>query len=172
MKLTYTLTLADYKAANALYLRQKFLRRLGVWIWPFLMLFAAVVHVLLRSTDHQELAADSLAAASGLLFISIFMPITRWWNLRRCFNQLFPAHRTDRKSYMEITSEGIVSTIPGVSEGKLYWSGVCAFAQDEKVTTIYLAPKRFLFFPTSALSPEQRAELNDLVARNGKGKKP
>jgi len=31
---------------------------------------------------------------------------------------------------------------------------------------IYLAERRFLFFPTPAMSPAQRTELNDLIARH------
>jgi hypothetical protein len=54
----------------------------------------------------------------------------------------------------------------------LLWTAIVRFAQNEKVTLFYVAKARFLFVPTQLFSEEQRAELNDLVARHlPKGKK-
>jgi hypothetical protein len=93
-------------------------------------------------------------------------------NLRKCFKQLFPPHRTDRTSRLEVSDECIISSVPGVSEGKIFWPGVFAFAQNDRVTMIFLAPKRFLFFPTTALLPEQRTELNQLVDHHRISREP
>ena len=46
------------------------------------------------------------------------------------------------------------------------------FAQDEKMTLLYVFKDRFLMFPTAALSPDQRSELGDLVARHVVRSKP
>jgi hypothetical protein len=67
---------------------------------------------------------------------------------------------------LDIGDVCIISTISGVSEGKFFWRGIFDFAQDEKATMFYIDKRRFFFFPTLALSPAKRSELNDLVARH------
>lgn len=167
MKLTYTLTLDDYKAAQVLHRRQKFTRQLAVWIWPALTLSGLAAMVTFTLTNHSELFADSIALTGGALFITIFMPCARWYALRKCFKQLFPPTRTDRSSAIDIDDERILSAVPGVSEGKIFWRGLLQFAQSEKVTMLYISEIRFIFFPTSVLTPEQREELKEMVKRHG-----
>jgi hypothetical protein len=167
MKLTYTLTLGDYKAAQVLHRRQKFTRQLAVWILPALTLFGLAAMVAFSLTNHPELFADSMALVGGALFITIFMPVARWYAIRRCFMQLFPPTRTDRSSAIDIDDERILSAVPGVSEGKIFWQGLLQFAQDNKVTMLYLSEIRFILFPTSVLTPEQRAELKGMMTRHG-----
>jgi hypothetical protein len=57
--------------------------------------------------------------------------------------------------------------VPGVSEGKIFWQGLLQFAQNNKVTMLYTGEMRFIFFPTSVLTPEQREELKVMVTRHG-----
>jgi hypothetical protein len=79
---------------------------------------------------------------------------------------MFPFNTTETLLTIDIDEERIVSVMSGLSESKILWNAVVKFAQNEKVTLIYLAEIRFLFIPTSAFTPEQRAELNELVARH------
>jgi len=167
MKLAYTLTLNDYKAAQVLHRRQKFTRQLAVWIWPALTLFGLAAMVAFTITNHSELFADSIALTFGALFITIFMPVARWHAVRRCFKQLFPPTRTDRSSAIDIDDDRILSAVPGVSEGKIFWQGLLQFAQDKKVTMLYTSEMRFIFFPTSVLTLEQREALKEMVERHG-----
>jgi hypothetical protein len=62
--------------------------------------------------------------------------------------------------------ERILSGLPEVSEERYFWNAIVGFAQDEKMTLLYLDKDKFLLLPTYALSPEQRTELNELVARH------
>jgi hypothetical protein len=172
MNLEYTLTLAHYKAANQLHRRLNLSRRLLPWLGPFVLFLSIAGFVSFSVSHHSELAADSVAFMAGAAVVTIGAPISRAINLRKCFKQLFPPNRADRGSHLEIGDDCIISSVPGVSEGKIFWPGVHAFAQDERVTMIYLAPKRFLFFPTSALSPEQCNQLNQLVDRHRINRKP
>jgi hypothetical protein len=167
MKLIYTLTLGDYKAAQILHRKQKFTRQLAVWIWPAFVLIGLAAMVAFTLTNHSELFADSLAFTVGALFITIFMPVARWYAVRKCFKQLFPPTRTDRSSAIDIDEERILSAVPGVSEGKIFWQGLLQFAQSDKVTMLYISEIRFIFFPTTVLTPEQREELKDMVKRHG-----
>jgi len=104
--------------------------------------------------------------ACGVVIAAIYFSLMREYYLRKGFKSLFPPARTSRDSSIEIDEDRIFSEIPGVSEGKIFWNGVVAFAQDEKITLIYIREKAFLFFPTSVMSHDQRAELTDLVARH------
>jgi hypothetical protein len=136
-------------------------------MWPALVLIALAGMVAFRLTHHSELFADSLAVACGALFLTIWMPIGRWYALRKCFKQLFPPARTERSSALDIDDERVLSVIPGVSEGKILWQGIWHFAQNDIVTMLYIGESRFLFFPTAVLTPEQREELKGVVKRHG-----
>ena len=166
MKLDYTLTFADFKAAVKLHSRQKFSRRVilfvYVWLAPIMALLLIVSFLL---SPHGELSDGSIAMFAVLLFC-VLLPVMHYREIHKQFKQLFPPTRTDRSSSIDIDDERILSGVPGVSEGKIFWPGVLAFAQNEKITMIYLSENKFLFFPTLTMSLAQRSELNDLVSRH------
>jgi len=166
MKLEYALTLNDYKAAFKLHRRQKFTRRLLPWSGPILLVIALVEFVICSVTNNVTLAAQALALAAGSLVFTIGMPLSRFWNIRRSFNRLFPSGHRDRRSRIEIDDHGICRELSGVAELRILWSGLYDFAQDEKVTMFYTNRDCFLLFPTALMSSEQRTELSELVRRH------
>jgi hypothetical protein len=174
MKLTYLLTLEDYKAAHVLHARQTIGRRITEFTFYLGMQILAAVVVMMTFAaavmGNRYLVTTLIPVDAGVLWVAIFLPVARAISQRRCFKQLFPPNRTDRASHLEISEECILSGVPGLSEAKIYWPAVFAFAQDDRITMIYLAPRRFVFFPTSVLDSEQRAELNALVKMLVKGK--
>jgi hypothetical protein len=170
MKLSYTLTLADFEAAQQLHIRQKLGRRI-----KFIVLYRAIpiltaalwmASIVFALSGEKKPLEALIPFDAGLPIMAIGLPICRSYNTRKCFKQLFPPTRKDRNSSIDIDENRIFSSVPGVGEGKMFWTGILAFAQDEKITLLYTAETRFLFFPTAALSQEQCAELNDLVMRN------
>jgi hypothetical protein len=169
MKVEYALTLADYKAALQLHARQTISRHLGNF---FVHVMAPVVACLIilfwlyEAVFHGDfLASQPSAWVTPALFASL--PFLQEWSIRKTFKQLFPSSVTNMPVSFSIDDDLIVSAIPDRSEGRFYWNAIDHFAQNEKVTLIYVAKRRFIFFPTRAFSPEQRAELNDLVVRHG-----
>jgi hypothetical protein len=62
--------------------------------------------------------------------------------------------------------EGIVDAKSNSIETRLAWSAVTRFFQDGLITIIFLSRDNCIFFPTKAMSSEQRAEFDDLVARH------
>jgi hypothetical protein len=103
----------------------------------------------------------------GLSFIYwIIMLANRYFVIRINYKRNNPPIRTNQEHCTEINDECIVDRIPGISEQKYFWNAIVDFVQDEKSTLLYHGKNRFIFFATRALSPEQRTELNDLVARN------
>ncbi len=163
MKLSYTLVLADFKAAFRLHRRQMFLRRLGIIVWPIV---AIVCFVIALSTNvNSFLYSESIAIGFASLVLSIGLPILRFVNVRKCYRQHFPRTRTEQTTTSVIDEEGVLGIIPGVSENRYFWNGIVGFAQDERVTLFYVRRSAFAFFPTFIMTPAQRCELNDLVAR-------
>ena len=167
VKLVYTLTLKDFKAAQILHRRQKFTRRFSIWVWPSVAILGIIGILLSSVSHHPELFADFSALAAGALFITIWMPIGRWYCLHKAFKQLFPPTRTDPSSSLDINEERILSGVPGVSEGTILWRGILLFAQNERITMFYISELRFLFFPTNVLTPDQREELKQMAMHHG-----
>jgi hypothetical protein len=169
MRFEYTLTFTDFKSAQSLHYRQTLGRRLKFAVWnigvPILAVIGLAAFIFLDLSRITHYAAILFGIECALLWIAIANPIVRYYKMRKCFRQLFPPLRTEKIATLEINDDHLLSGIPGVSEGKFFWNGIVDFAQDDKVTLIYVAKSRFVFFPTAAMSPDQRVELNDLVSR-------
>jgi len=170
MKLTYTLTLDDYRASLRLHKRQNLGRRIHFFIYDVLFPSFAVVAIMgtigAYAFGQPDLVDDLLVPDVALVTISVFVQLLRSYRIRKLYKQLFPPGRIDRNWSIEMDDERILSTVPGVGEGKYFWTGIQAFAQNEKITMLYITESQYLAVPTCALSEEQRTELNDLVARN------
>lgn len=170
MKLEYNVTLNDIKSAHRLHRRQTLGRRLwfafvniAVPILAVIGLAAFVFHYVTFTTYY---AAGLFGVECALLWLAIVNPIARHYQMRKRFRQLFPPNRTDGTSTLEIDDDHLLSRIPDVSEGKFFWNAIVNFAQDDKITLMYVGKNRYLFFPTAAMSPNQRVELNNLVSRH------
>ena len=166
MKLEYTLTLADYKAALRIHMRQTLGRRLRVILLRVGIPILAIAGVIAVSIPGRktELRSDLIAIEIGLIVLSFALPVARYFDARICFKRIFPNPTKVPTFCAEIDREGIRTQNPGVSEGLIFWKAIVRFAQDEKVTMFYIDKRRFLFFPTNILSSAQRTELNDLAA--------
>ena len=176
MQVTYTLTLADYKAALRLHRRQKLIRRAGFFFWyvaiPGSSAVALIAAVVFSTTGQTEWFARCLGVGVGLLWLSITMPFARMFTIRKGFRRIFPQSATNRTCTIDITDDRIISGMPGVSEGKFFWPAIVAFAQDEKITLLYIDKNRFLLFPTYSLSPLQRSELSAMFDKHLVRKQP
>jgi YcxB-like protein len=164
MELTYTLSFADWKAALRLNRRKRLLRRFGAFIWPTITVVCLTIAFV--SNVQSQLFAQCMALGAGSLVVSISYPFMRIYVDRRGYRRIFSPTRKDRSCYVAIDDKQILSGLPEVSEEKYFWNAIVGFAQDEKMTLLYLDRDKFLLFPTSAMSPAQRAELTDLVSRH------
>jgi len=104
--------------------------------------------------------------------MSIGMPISRFISVRKSFNRLFPPDQKDRTSTIDLNDERIVRELSGTSEFKVFWSAIYDFAEDVHVSLLYTNKDCFLIIPARSMSPAQRTELNDLVARHIVKRKP
>ncbi len=170
MKLEYTLTLDDYKAAHTLHYKQKLGRRINFLIFyrviPLMAIVMSLVSIGAWALGSKHLFASLMPADVGLIWLAIFFPAQRAYAIRKCSKQIFPPVSTDRSISIDIDDDRIISTVPNFSEGKFLWKAIMAFTQDERITLLYIRKTAFLFVPTKAMSPAQRTELTDLVARH------
>jgi hypothetical protein len=166
MILSYTLTLADFKAARTLHRRQRFTRQIIHFIWPVLLVAFFIGAIISSGDPHSELFSQCFALGAASLVMSIGMPISRFFSVRRSFNRLFPPGQKNRTSNIDIDDERIVRELSETSELKLLWSAIYDFVENANVSLLYTNRDCFLIIPVRSMSPDQRTELKDLVARN------
>jgi len=105
--------------------------------------------------------------APFLVFLWIVMSALRHYEIRDAYKNSRPDLRGSQECITEIDADQILSVLPGLRRSAFDWASVLAFAQNESVTVVRMVGHQFVFFPTSALNPEQRAELDELVSRHG-----
>jgi len=168
MTLNYTLTLADYRAALQLHRHQNIGRQTS-WVFGFRVM-PVIGGLLLTWMLFSDIAENrGFGQNPAVTFIPplvfLLLPLIHLNLERRQFNQSFPPH--GRNLSIRIDENGVVCTNPGVSESTFNWNAVVSFAQDSKVTMLYIAKTRFLFFPAKVMSSDERAELENLITRHG-----
>jgi hypothetical protein len=172
MRLSYELTLRDFKAAYRLHSRGSFSLRMRPYIWPTVTLLCIIGLIVFSVRHDLQIVGLCLSIGTGALVGAIGTPILRFINIRKGYKRLFPPHRKDRTATIDIDDERILREIPGMSELRLLWTGLFDFAKDDKVMLLYTNKDCFLMIPTAAMSSEQQLELSECVARHlPKGKR-
>jgi len=167
---SYTITLADYKAALWLHRRQTLNRQINFALWrvvaPIIAAFGAIAFFVFSLNKLTHYAPLLFGIECGLAWISVYLPLWSYYSARKCVRQVFQDEGKERTILLEVTDEFVRSTIPGVSEGKYFWNENMAVAQDDKVVLIYATKKRFIPIPSRSLSQSQLEELKAAVQRN------
>ncbi|HEV2132657.1 MAG TPA: YcxB family protein [Terracidiphilus sp.] len=170
MKVTYKLTLEDYKAALNLHRTQSVGRRIRRIVLREVLpiaALAALVTLIFAPIKSDELHFDLVVLAVALCFLSIALPIAAVVDARICFRRMFPANASDPMMTLDVSDEFVISSIPGISEGKFQWNAFTNILLSDKVALFYIDKRRFLLLPISRLDPEQDIEFRNIVARNG-----
>lgn len=169
-RIQFTLTLADYQAAQSLHWRQTFARRLvHLFIYEgFPTLAAGAVCVVAKRLGlYGPEFPYWVEAVLGMFVAIVFLKVTATGReakrYRKHFARKFPPVK--RNAWIEIDDSGVSSAIVGTDAESFPWCKIVGFAQNEKMTLFYLSNKRFLLFPTPVQNSAQRAELADLIAR-------
>jgi hypothetical protein len=175
MELTYRITLKDWKDAIRLHSRQKIGRRIHFFIYDYVFLSLALLSLALfvfaKLNGDTQTADALLMPVVALVAISVIVPIVRQYSVRKIFKGTFPTSETGPGYSLDINEERILSTRPGIGEATYYWTGIRTVAQNKKVTLFYISDLLFLVIPVRAMSPDQHAELNHLIAHySSKGK--
>jgi hypothetical protein len=169
MKLTYPFTLADWKAAIRLHARQKTGRRIHFlvydYVFPSLAALGLISVLILKLTGETVFVDNLVIPVAALVVLAIILPFTRHYALRKSYKEMFPPSDTGPGYSLDINEERILSTRPGLGESTYYWTGICAVAQNQKITLLYISGVQFLGIPVRVMTPEQKAEIDSLIAR-------
>jgi hypothetical protein len=177
MRFTYSISLRDFQNAQELHWSQTLIRRafyyLIYWFIPVLISALVIVFLNLFGLFFVRLSImDSFLLGFVVAAIIVTLGFSRQKSklYRKRFNENFPPNK--RTSWCVVDDGGITSAIIGTDEERRSWQDFVHFAQNDKITLLYLSEKKFMFIPTSALSVDQRTELLGYVDRHVRNRKP
>jgi YcxB-like protein len=105
-----------------------------------------------------------------LVSIPIHVGFDKWKFSNWFKGNISPDPEKERYRFIA-NEEGLIVAKLDSIETRVAWTEITKFRQDEVRTLIYLSPDNCFYLPTKAMTNEQRAELNDLVARHVARKK-
>jgi hypothetical protein len=175
MKISYTPTLEDYKAVYRLHHSQKLGGRGGytlLFIGLPIFAFLGLIFFMVLSFYGDKGPAKGFSGIeifSVLCLCSLYLLVRRSYVIRKQlvrFIGRFQPSQSDKAKIIDIDDERIISEIAETSITKYFWTAICAYAQDDKITLIYVRHSGYIFIPARVMSHAQRAELNELVKRH------
>jgi len=165
----YVLQKKDFINAQRLHLKHNRSAALSYYFWIWLVPILGVVVALFEWTAyllHNEIMMRTLAPVAGAgLWLAIFLPFMRWWNVRRCWKASSETIDGGKPVTLQFNDELLISTIPGKSEGRFFWTGLIDFAEDDRLALLYIRKKQFLYVPKSALPEEAWVRVRALAPR-------
>jgi hypothetical protein len=108
---------------------------------------------------------------SSLVGIPIHIAYDRWKFTNWLKSNFLLDSENESHSLIANDEELVVAKSDSI-ETRMTWNAITDFRQNEVITVIYLSPDNCIYFPTKAMTVEQRAELNELVARHVVKRKP
>jgi hypothetical protein len=163
MNCTYTTNYGDFKNAQRLHMtatpKLKVLFWISLRILPvvgLIVLLLLVGHALPMKNSLVVIVACGLVGAGTWGFIMAFL---RPLLLRRLYKQMKNGRSDDAELGLEIADGQLISRIPGLSEGRFFPAAVLRFVENDKVALLYVAKKRFLIIPKSAMNETEWSEL-------------
>ncbi len=167
MQAQYELSFNDYKNAQWVYLKHRPFNLLVFVLFycvlPLCCLLLLVVSLYARKQGHASQATLILLNLRPLLVTLVVIAFLRQFSIWRTYLSLFEK-KSPRTAVFSFDDEQFISAIPARSEARVHWSALVDFAEDKKVTLLFLAKNRFLFIPKRALTLEQLESLRALAA--------
>ncbi len=163
IKITHGSSLALYRAAFKLRWRDGFFSRNCLLLLAIGSVLASLGAFAAYRSTFSTLCFNLAPFFYTLL---ILIPAFRFYAIRDASRNSRVAPSMSQENTIGIEADQIISVMPGLRRTAYNWDSVLAFAQNESVTVFRLIGHHLVFFPTP-LTPEQRAELNDLVSRHG-----
>lgn len=165
----YELTYQEFLAAQRLHRRHVTRARISYVLWfiVFPCVFGAFVLWLAFTyfKGERELFAQLAPFVAWLGVMFLVICVLRPYNLRRLFRKSLPegSGKAVQASFA-YNEEGIVSALPGRSEGRFFWNAIVDYAEDDHMVLLYLKKKLFLYVPKSAMSDAEWTELRSYRA--------
>ncbi|MGA3160356.1 MAG: hypothetical protein ABSC77_04000 [Terracidiphilus sp.] len=102
-----------------------------------------------------------------MVVLTVAAFIDRHSTPRRFLRSMFPASVSDRRVVIEVNDEKVVSSIPGATRFEYLWGSISLFLCDAQVNLLYISPGRFILIPNRVLTTEEKASLDEIIARKG-----
>lgn len=165
----YVLTKPDFLHAQKLFRSHRKWSAVAYWFWIWLLpgigALLALAAVYAWATHNSILLAPLAPAAGGGLWIAIFIPLTRWFQLRKAWRNSVPKALEGKPVTLQFDDEQIISTIPGRSEGRFFWSAILDFIEDDRLALLYVREKLFLYIPKAALPDSAWQRMRELTPK-------
>jgi hypothetical protein len=176
MQLSFEITLAEFKSALKLYSRETTGRRIHWFIYDYVIpgvAVAAVAFTLLAYlASHSNVDGAFVALDVAIVSVAVLSFILRRSRVRAMFRSLLPPAATSPMRLLAFSEDQILSALEGVGEARYLWTAIMKCVQSDTVILLFISKEQFLLIPQRILSPAQRIELNDLVARHVPARKP
>jgi hypothetical protein len=164
MKFIYVVNLADYRAAGKLYRRRKpllrFVRFFTLWCIPLIGFWLILWTIRKMLSSGQKPSIVELLLFQAVLFSPL---LWEYYKTRKSFGLL--RSKIGNGVTIVVDKNGMIAAWEGKKEQTLSWDHIVNFDSDGRIA-LFSMQKESFFFPMQMLSPAQRAELNDLVARH------
>ena len=172
MPFDYTLTYDDFKDAQKLFVRRKTSSWILYLFWlrvlPALSVPSVALLLYIFAGKHYQLPAWVPTVAAVIAWLGFFMLIQRPFTLRRVYKQLLPEGEKVVHATISFDEQQVISSIPGHSEGRIYWTAFHKFLEDDKMGLLLLNKKRFLIVPKRAMPEDQWQLVRDYISRSRK----
>ncbi|MGO9777395.1 MAG: YcxB family protein [Terracidiphilus sp.] len=113
----------------------------------------------------------SLFLFASVVGIPIHVALDKWRFSTWYRNNFMLEH--GKVNYIFIANdEGLILANSDSVETRIPWNAITDFRQNEVITVMSLSPDNCIYFPTKAMTGEQRAEFDEFVARHVIRRKP
>ena len=173
----YVMSFEDFRNAQNLYFRHRRAAgiRLRLWLYglPALAVALVIADVYLRRSRDPDAYDPLLGAVVFFVILSVWVIGSRRWQLRRCFKRILPPGQAkEALVQFDFDDQGVVSSIPGRSEGRFFWAGILDYVEDDEMALLFVRKKNFLFVPKRAMDDPAWERLRAYVRQHGIGNNP
>jgi YcxB-like protein len=171
---SYELTYRDFIDAQRLHRKQRTFAQVSFIFWIFVMpaiSFGMVIWVFwIYISGERALFFQLLPIAAWLGAVSIIVLGMRPYTLRKIYRRSLPEGvKGAIPVNFSFGEEGVLSAIPGRSEGKFFWNSIVNYAENDKLALLYVKKKLFLYIPKRAMPEDEWQQLRAYVhAKTGK----
>ena len=163
----YTITYADYKAANRLYLLHRPRTMIGylllTWVLPTIAFCLLGWALWLQA--HGEVSVPFATSGSMVSYVvlALFLPLIRWRGLRLGYQGMLPK---GGQKIVRLTAneEQVIFAVPGRAEGRYFWKAIEDHAEDKNSLILIVSRTRYRIVPRHALNEAQWVQMRTLIA--------
>lgn len=135
------------------------------WIWtvPIIGLCFVLALVAAVITRREDLIRQLAPAAAAGAWFAIFIPTMRWWQLRKLWKASLDAGADGKPITLQFDDEQLISTIPGKSEGRFFWTALIDYAEDDRLAMLFIRKTHFHYILKYALPETAWTQIRQLA---------